>query len=76
MIRKDDVIERKFRNIMLDIIHNQGDKVTDDYLISHISRHVRYTKQDIKNMIPAWEQRNWLQRDGRKGLKIRNDNIQ
>ena len=76
MIRKNDVTENKFRNVMLDIIHNQGDKVTDDYLTSHISTHVRYTKQDIKKMIPEWEQRHWIQRDGRKGLKIRNDNIQ
>jgi hypothetical protein len=76
MIRREDAMDRKFRNIMLDIVNNQGDKVTDDYLARHISTHVRYTKQDIKKMIPDWEQRNWLKRDGRKGLKIRNDNIQ
>jgi hypothetical protein len=73
---KDEVSERKFKDMLLNITQNQGDKVTDDYLASHMATHARYTKQDIKKMIPAWEQRQWIQRDGRKGLKIRNDNIQ
>jgi len=73
---RDEITDRKFRSMLLDITQNQGDKVTDDALASHMANHIRYTKQDIKKMIPAWEQRQWIQRDGHKGLKIRNDNIQ
>jgi hypothetical protein len=72
---KDGVLDRKLKEMILDIMHSQGDRVTDDYFTSHVAQRARFSRKDVQQLIPSWEQKRWIERDGRKGLRIRHDKI-
>jgi hypothetical protein len=72
---KSNMLDKKFKDMILDIMHTQGDRVTDDYLSSRVSQRARFSRKDVQQLIPIWEQKRWIERDGHKGLRIRHDKI-
>jgi hypothetical protein len=74
-MKQNNILDKKFKEMILDIMHNQGDRVTDDYLTSHVSQRARFSRKDVQQLIPSWEQKRWIERDGRKGLRIRHERL-